>query len=57
LRPRAPARCQRGSVFAEYVVLLALVSLGCALAGVLLGPQLLRTYLMQRAVLLLPYPL
>jgi hypothetical protein len=44
-------------VFAEYVVLLALVSLGCAWACVLLGPQLLRTHLMQRAVLLLPYPL
>jgi len=46
-----------GSVFAEYVVLLVLVALGCVAASVALGPPLLRLYLTQRAVLLLPYPL
>jgi Flp pilus assembly pilin Flp len=45
-----------GSVFAEYAVLLALVSVGCVLAALTLGPPLLRNYLMQRAILLLPIP-
>jgi hypothetical protein len=49
-------RAVEGSVFAEYVVLLALVSIGCALASVAVGPPLLRLYLLQRAVLLLPIP-
>lgn len=43
-------------MFAEYVVLLAFVALVCVLASVGLGPPLLRLYLMQRAVLLLPIP-
>jgi hypothetical protein len=43
-------------VFAEYVVLLSLVSLGCALAVVSIGPALVRAYLVQQAVLLLPLP-
>jgi Flp pilus assembly pilin Flp len=48
---------EAGSVFAEYVVLLVLVSLGCVAASVALGPPLLKLYLTQRAVLLVPYPL
>lgn len=51
------ARGTRGSVFAEYIVLLAFVSLGCVAAALALGPLLLRLYLTQRALLLLPYPL
>jgi hypothetical protein len=50
-------RSTAGSVFAEYVVLLVVVSLGCAAASVALGPPLLKLYLTQRAVLLVPYPL
>ncbi len=49
-------RCARGSVFVEYTVVLALVALGCALATVSLGPLLMRAYLVQRAVLMLPLP-
>jgi hypothetical protein len=47
---------ERGAVFAEYVVVLSLVSLGCALAIVSLGPLLVRSFLVQQAVLLLPLP-
>jgi hypothetical protein len=46
----------RGSVFAEYTVVLTLVALGCALATVSLGPLLMRAYLVQRGLLLLPLP-
>jgi hypothetical protein len=46
-----------GSVFAEYVVLLTLVSVGCVLAIASIGPPLLQMYLLQRAVLLLPQQL
>lgn len=49
--------CERGSVFAEYIVVLTAVSLGCAAAAIALGPLLLRLYLVQQAVLLLPIPL
>ena len=48
--------CTRGSVFAEYTVVLAVVALACALATVSLGPMLMRAYRVQRAVLLLPLP-
>jgi len=48
---------QRGSVLVEYVVVLSAVSLGCAFATISLGPALLRLYLVQQAVLLLPIPL
>lgn len=50
------AQASRGSVFAEYVVLLVVLSLGCVAASIPLGPPLLRLYLTQRAVLLIPYP-
>lgn len=45
-----------GTVFAEYVVLLVLVSLGAATATISLGPLLLALYETQTAVLLLPIP-
>jgi hypothetical protein len=53
----AVLRAERGSVFAEYVVLLFTVSLGCAAAAASLGPALLRLYYVQEAVLMLPVPL
>jgi hypothetical protein len=49
-------RNRRGSVLTEYVVVLTLVSLGCALATRALGPVLVRRYLMERALILLPLP-
>lgn len=48
---------ERGSVFAEYVILLLMVSLGCFAAAASLGPALLRLFLIQEAVLMLPIPL
>lgn len=45
----------RGSVFAEYAVLLVLVSLACTAAALALGAPLLRLVLAQRAVLLCPF--
>ena len=45
-----------GTVFAEYVTLLVLVSLGLMFATIALGPPFLEWYRMQRAVLLLPIP-
>lgn len=46
----------RGAVFAEYVTLLVLVSLGCAAATVALGVPLVNLFIFQRALLLLPIP-
>lgn len=46
----------QGAVFAEYVSVLALVSIGCALATVALGVPLYNLYLFQQAILLLPIP-
>jgi hypothetical protein len=40
----------------EYVVALSLVSLGAALAVIALGPRLLELFLIQRTVLLSPFP-
>lgn len=51
---RQPA--DRGSVFAEYVVLLIAVSIPAAAATLALGPPLLRLYQVQVAVLFLPIP-
>ena len=45
---------ESGSVFAEYVVLLSLVSLTCAAAAALLGPPLAALYRVQVAALLFP---
>jgi hypothetical protein len=42
---------------AEYVVVLVLVALPCALAVLALGPPLLRLFLVQRAVLMFPLSL
>lgn len=47
---------QRGAVFAEYVTLLVLVSIGCAAATVALGVPLVNLFIFQRALLLLPIP-
>jgi Flp pilus assembly pilin Flp len=46
----------RGAVFAEYVTLLVLVSIGCAAATVALGVPLTNLFIFQRAILLLPVP-
>jgi len=46
----------RGTVFAEYVTLLALISTGAMFATIALGPPFLEWYRTQRAVLLLPIP-
>lgn len=47
---------ESGAVFAEYVTLLALVSVGCALATVALGVPFNDLFIFQRAILLLPIP-
>lgn len=47
---------QSGAVFAEYVTLLVLVSVGCAAATIALGIPLNNLYIFQRAFLLLPVP-
>ena len=46
----------RGSIVVEYAVLLTLVAIGLALAMVSLGEPLVRMYLNQRTVLMLPFP-
>ncbi|MFT3928077.1 MAG: hypothetical protein QM778_36450 [Myxococcales bacterium] len=45
---------ERGSVFAEYLVLLVSISLPLAAATLALGPALVRLYRTQVAVLFLP---
>jgi Flp pilus assembly pilin Flp len=50
------ARNEAGAVFAEYVTILVLVSIGCAAATVALGLPLQNLYVFQQAVLLLPIP-
>ena len=45
---------ERGSLLVEYVLLLALVSLGLMYAIVLVGPALHDLYTVQRAVLMFP---
>lgn len=47
---------ERGSVTAEYTVVLVLISVSCGLALVGLGPLLARLFLAQISWLLLPYP-
>ena len=49
-------RCERGGVLAEYTIVLSLVSVGTVLALVSVGALLLRLYLYQQAVLILPFP-
>ena len=46
----------RGEVFAEYVTLLVLVSIGCVAATVALGVPFTNLFIFQRAILLLPVP-
>ena len=50
------ANDERGAVFAEYVTILAMVAVGCAIATVALGTPLKSLYLFQTAILLLPIP-
>lgn len=47
---------QRGAATVEYVIVLALVTIGASLAIVGLGLLLLELYLFQQSVLLLPLP-
>lgn len=47
---------ERGTVTAEYVTLLVLVSIGCAAATVALGIPFTNLYTVQRAIFLLPVP-
>ena len=49
-------RDQTGAVFGEYVVILALVAIGCVAATISLGVPLYNLYLFQQAILLLPLP-
>jgi Flp pilus assembly pilin Flp len=49
-------RDDRGTVFAEYVTILVLVSIGCAAATVALGVPFNNLFVFQRAMLLLPIP-
>lgn len=59
-RHARPARAvlvdERGAVFAEYVTILALVSIGCVIATVALGVPFTNLFIFQRAMLLLPFP-
>ena len=50
----APLADNRGNIMVEYAALLALVAIGLALAMVSLGVPLVRMYLNQRTVLMLP---
>jgi len=58
--PRAgtegPMRDERGAIFAEYVVLLAAVAIGCVIAMVGLGVPLVNLFMYQQGILLLPIP-
>jgi hypothetical protein len=47
---------RRGTVLVEYVALLALVSVACALATGVLIPPLVRLFFVQEAVLFIPIP-
>ena len=49
-------RDDRGAVFAEYVTMLVLISIGCAAATVALGIPFSNLFIFQRAILLLPIP-
>jgi hypothetical protein len=46
----------RGSVTVEYIVLLSLVSVGCAIAMISLGAPLVRMYMVQEVWLSLGVP-
>ena len=52
----AVPRCQAGSIFAEYVVILAVVAIACAFAIVALGRPLVGYFAAQAAMLGLPIP-
>ena len=47
---------QRGSIFAEYVVLLSVVAMVCVAALILAGIPLVRNFYMQTAIIGLPVP-
>jgi len=53
---RSLLRDRRGTVMVEYVIVLALVSVGASLALIGLGSKLLQLFRYQEAVLLLPFP-
>ena len=53
---RRLVRDERGVVTVEYVIVLALVSVGAAIALIALGTLLLELFLYQRSLLLLPLP-
>jgi Flp pilus assembly pilin Flp len=46
----------RGVAMVEYVIVLALISLGASLAVIALGSLLLELYLFQHSLLLQPFP-
>jgi Flp pilus assembly pilin Flp len=56
MRPSPFLRDARGSVFAEYTVLLSVVAIGCALLIAGLGLPLLAYFHDQVALLTLPVP-
>jgi Flp pilus assembly pilin Flp len=53
---RALASDERGTVHAEYVIVLSLVAVGVAAATVLAGALLFQVFLYQERLLLLPVP-
>jgi Flp pilus assembly pilin Flp len=55
-RPLRLVGDERGTVFAEYVTLLTVISIGAVAATIALGVPLTKLFLFQRAILLLPIP-
>jgi Flp pilus assembly pilin Flp len=51
-----PLGDERGSVLVEYTIVLGMVSVGTVVALVAAGSLLLRLYVYQQALLLLPVP-
>ena len=54
--PQRRALDDRGSVVVEYAIALAICALGAVAALMVAGGLLLRLFLYQRALLLLPFP-
>ena len=53
---QSPRSDERGSVMAEYLVLLTLVSIGAVASTLALGPPLVRWYQLQRVYVLVGVP-
>jgi Flp pilus assembly pilin Flp len=53
---RAALRDARGVATVEYVIVLALVSVGASLSVIALGARLVELFRFQQALLLLPFP-